>query len=214
MNTYHEIVTHEETWADHEREVLIANLHDGALQTIYAVGLQLEAAKSLITTSPSEANQRLSNSIHQLNYAIVQLRTFMVDPAQVPPAESFAETLDSLILIFGQFSSTAFHVNIEPEAVTSLSRSQISHLQNIVRGGLFNVVRHARAETCVVQLSRDPHHVWLQIWDDGNGFDVTRVRHHSPGLLSMARRAKRISASFRLWSQAGQGTSLDVVIPL
>lgn len=214
MNTHQEIETHEQTWADHEREVLIANLHDGALQTIYAVGLQLEAAKSLIATSPNEANLRLGDSIHQLNYAVVQLRTFMGDPAQAPPAESFAETLDSLITLFGQFSPTVFHVNIEPEAVTSLSRDQVSHLQNIVRGGLFNVVRHARAETCVVQLSRTPHHVWLQIWDDGSGFDVTRVRHHSPGLLSMAHRAKRISASFRLWSQTGQGTSVDVGIPL
>lgn len=209
-----EVLGQEQCGADSERETLSANLHDGALQTLYAVGLQLETAKSLITTAPNEAKLRVSESIQQLNHAIVQLRTLIGDHAQVPPVEGFSEALNSLILFFRRISSTVFCVSIEPGAVVGLSRPQISHLQNIMRGGLFNVVRHARAETCVVQLTRDSHQVRVQIWDDGKGFDITRVRQRSKGLLSMTHRAKRISASLRLWSQPGNGTSLDLVIPL
>jgi two-component system sensor histidine kinase DevS len=209
-----EVLGHEQCEANSERETLRANLHDGALQTIYAVGLQLETAKSLINTAPSEARQRVSESIQQLNHAIVQLRTLLGDHAQLTPAEGFPEALNSLILFFRGISSTVFCVSIEPGAVDGLSKRQMSHLQNIMRGGLFNVIRHARAETCVVQLTRDSHQVRVQIWDDGKGFDITRVKQRSNGLLSMTHRAKRIRASFRLWSQPGNGTSLDVAIPL
>jgi len=76
-----------------------------------------------------------------------------------------------------------------------------------------NVVRHGRAQTVTVHL-RDADGIWLRVTDDGTGFDVTDVRTDTSfGLIGMKERAESLGGDFKLSSEPGRGTSVEVLLP-
>ncbi len=62
-----------------ERERIGMDLHDGIIQSIYAVGLTLEHARLLLNEEPDVARQRIEQSIADLNSAIRDIRSYILD---------------------------------------------------------------------------------------------------------------------------------------
>ena len=93
-------------------------------------------------------------------------------------------------------------------------QAQTAELLGIIREGLSNVVRHAKARQCTVTLREVEGAIVLEIKDDGvGGAVVSRSRSgRSHGLRNMAARAKKIGASFALMSGKGAGTTVQVRI--
>lgn len=60
-----------------EREQLGFDLHDGVLQSLFAIGLNLEASKASIVEAPNRASGVLAQVITDLNSAMKELRTFI-----------------------------------------------------------------------------------------------------------------------------------------
>jgi signal transduction histidine kinase len=86
-------------------------------------------------------------------------------------------------------------------------------LPRILREAIANAVRHGKARTVTVHL-RDADGIWLRVTDDGNGFDVSQPRSdNSFGLLSMKERTESLGGQFKLASEPGQGTSVEVMLP-
>jgi NarL family two-component system sensor histidine kinase LiaS len=86
-------------------------------------------------------------------------------------------------------------------------------LPRIVREAVANAVRHGGAHTVSVHL-RDTDGVWVRITDDGQGFDVTRPQPDgSFGLTSMRERAEALGGEFRVSSNLGEGTSVEIALP-
>jgi two-component system, NarL family, sensor histidine kinase LiaS len=85
---------------------------------------------------------------------------------------------------------------------------------------LSNVVKHAGATYVQLQLATDGRTTVLSITDDGRGF-TTSVEHTGEhavqmgglGLLTMRERAAALGATIRIDSVAGQGTTIEVVVP-
>jgi signal transduction histidine kinase len=89
-----------------------------------------------------------------------------------------------------------------------------THLYRIVQEAINNTIKHAHATFSRVQLERDIHCVRLSVNDDGKGFDVNNVRAHGLGLSSIAERCKMLSASFKLTSNVGLGTTINIEMPI
>ncbi|MDP3148087.1 MAG: two-component regulator propeller domain-containing protein [Ignavibacteria bacterium] len=70
---------------------------------------------------------------------------------------------------------------------------------------LTNVVRHAEAKKCSVDLIKESNMLDIIIQDNGKGFDVKNVKQNY-GLLSIQKRADNISAKLELTSEVGKGT--------
>jgi signal transduction histidine kinase len=92
-------------------------------------------------------------------------------------------------------------------------------LFRIVQEAMTNVVKHARAHNVNVRVEHWGDAVVLFIEDDGQGFDVAKVRRdrkHSMGLglLSMEERATLLGGTLVVQSSPGRGTTLVVEIPL
>jgi len=86
-------------------------------------------------------------------------------------------------------------------------------LPRILREAVANAVRHGRAQTVTVHL-RDADGIWLRVTDDGTGFDVTDVRSDTSfGLIGMKERAEALGGDFKLSSEPGRGTSVEVLLP-
>src|SRR5208283_1257836 len=89
----------------------------------------------------------------------------------------------------------------------------------VAQEALTNVVKHAKARTVTVELTRNEEQLHLSVRDDGVGFDVAGVRERavrgaSLGLLSMEERATLAGGGLQYHASPGQGTEVHAWFPL
>jgi ligand-binding sensor domain-containing protein len=77
---------------------------------------------------------------------------------------------------------------------------------------LTNVVRHAEAKKCSVELIKDSNRLDIIIQDNGKGFDIRNVKMNY-GLLSIKKRAENIKAKLEITSELGKGTRVILKVP-
>jgi signal transduction histidine kinase len=90
------------------------------------------------------------------------------------------------------------------------------HLLRIAREAVNNAVKYARASAIQIVLKTDMDELQLWVIDDGHGFDVegaSALEGHF-GIRGMKERARKIAADFRLHSQAGEGTRVELALAL
>jgi signal transduction histidine kinase len=85
-------------------------------------------------------------------------------------------------------------------------------LLRIVREAVLNAARHSDAHAITVRLTNDGH-LHVEVSDDGIGFDADAARRDRFGLISMKERAHALGAEFRIDSDPGEGTTVEVVFP-
>jgi signal transduction histidine kinase len=198
-----------------ERDRIGRDLHDGIIQSLYAVGLSLEDVPDLMTEAPVEAAERVDTAIESINLAIRDIRNFIyglrpeaVDGTQVVAGlAALAEEVrhGGLVDVIAQ---------LDPAADPGLDAEAGSELLNLVREGLSNAVRHGQARRISIELSAGAGGSTLVIADDGVGFDPARhvgAGHH--GLANMEARASAIGGTLDIRSAPGDGTTLVVALP-
>lgn len=197
-----------------ERERFSQDLHDNILQSLYAVGMQLEAGRLLFGKAPRKSKSYTTQAIDQLNRLVMEVRQFIaLLGQQTAPVMDFIQALRQLVASFSAASRTAPELDIKNPVNAKITPEQGEQLLSIAREALSNSIRHAQAAHRWVRLSHTDHTVRMQICDDGVGFDPKRKRKCGHGLANMAARAKRIRARFRLESRPGKGTCITIDLP-
>lgn len=89
----------------------------------------------------------------------------------------------------------------------------------VVQEALTNIQRHASANQVILRLRREHRRLKLSISDDGQGFDLEETTRRpldkQPlGLLGMKERVTGLGGEFRVITQSGLGTSIDIALPL
>ncbi len=200
--------------ATEDREQLSRDLHDNILQSLYAVGMQLEAGKLVAGTSPRKSKTYMTNAVGQLNRLMLDVRQFIALLGQrISSKPDFGQAMRQLVASFSAAGQTAPELASEDPVMAMVTPEQAEQLLNIAREALSNSVRHAQATHRWVRFSHSGDSVRMQICDDGVGFDPTRKRKRGQGLANMAARAKRIHARFSLESQPHQGTCITIDLP-
>ena len=88
-------------------------------------------------------------------------------------------------------------------------------LYRIAQEGLRNISKHAGATEVTISLVSKNDTIQLTVMDNGCGFDPDRVKEKQGlGLDSMKERAHLIGGSFHIKSKPGQGTEIEVLVPL
>jgi len=95
---------------------------------------------------------------------------------------------------------------------TQVSPEEREALIRIVREAITNAGRHGGAENVAVELTNG-HGTSLRIADDGSGFDLGQTRAGGFGLVSMRERTEALGGRFKLSSEAGGGTRIEVRLP-
>jgi signal transduction histidine kinase len=197
-----------------ERERIAKDLHDGIIQSIYAVGLSLEDLPELMDDDPAEARARIDRAIDALHVTIRDIRNFimglrpeLLDQRDlVGSLQALAEAvrLNSLVEVESAIDSTA------AAALPDHARAPVFH---IAQEALSNVARHSRATRASIVLRRDYGSVRLEISDNGVGFDPGQERSPThQGLANMAGRAARHGAQLSIESSTGVGTRIIVTL--
>jgi signal transduction histidine kinase len=199
-----------------ERERIAMDLHDGIIQSIYAVGLTLEYIGLLLDEQSPEARARLQQSIDGLNEVIRDIRNYILD---LRPQRFQNKNLSAgLIDLVRAFKANTF-INVEVQtaerADADLTSEQSSGLFHIAQEALANVAKHAKARNVTISLRRQAQTVYLSLKDDGRGFDQSNVQLYAGhGLRNMQERARAMGAELKVDSSLGVGTQIEVRVPV
>jgi signal transduction histidine kinase len=195
-----------------ERERLMQDLHDGCIQSIYAIGLALEDCRGLIRQKPGEAAAKIAHAEASLNLVIQELRAF-ISGAKVDAPVELTEEIRRLVLGVGT-RGPRFEVKIDERAAKALPREHAAQLLQIVREALSNVLRHADARSARVALRKRGRTVRLEVADDGRGFDKNAEGGPGLGLHHIAARVQKLGGRLQLNAKPSRGCCVlvDVVI--
>jgi PAS domain S-box-containing protein len=197
-----------------ERERISQDLHDGILQSLYAVGLQLDAAGRLLGASPRRTKRELDGAISQLNRTIEEVRGFIThlkfDPLE---GRNFKQAIQAIVQAFHKFHGRQCRVSVSPAAVSRVTRPQSLHLLSIVREAVSNSVRHGRASEVEVALRTRKGVVRLEVRDNGVGFDPASPPRRGFGLGNMKARSTKIGGQLNILSQPKAGTRVVLELP-
>jgi signal transduction histidine kinase len=190
-----------------ERDRIGRELHDGVIQSLYVLGLGLEATIQALESDVPLARARLIRSRDTIDNVIQEVREYVVGlraerGSDLSLASRFAEVAVTL--------SLDLIADVSPEVERALSPAQRLQLYLIGREALVNVARHARATRISVTLRRARGTWALRIRDDGAGFGAGQVLSTSFGLRTMRERARLLGAEFTITSRPGQGTEVRV----
>jgi signal transduction histidine kinase len=199
-----------------ERERIARELHDGAIQALFAVGMGLQATAAR-TTEP-EVTTRLQAAVGELDRVIGDLRNYIFGLR--PGVLAGAHVEEALRRLASEAPRVTTVVEVDDQAAVALG-PYANDLVQLVREALSNVARHAAASTCRISLywrppvpSGPPNRIAvLEIDDDGRGFDpaATAGGH---GLANMRARANALGGMLEIKSSASEGTTVTVMVPL
>lgn len=200
-----------------ERERFGMNLHDGVIQSIYALGLLLDDAHHRADNEPALAKQRIGLTVQGLNEVIRDIRAYIMDlRPQRFEERTLAEGMDELARAFSGGAALAVDLDVDAKAAARATPQQAAELLHITQEALANIQKHASADRVHVELARTGGRLCLTIDDNGHGFDVFHTASSSQGhgLRNMQERTRALDGEFEIESEDGKGTRILLSLPV
>jgi signal transduction histidine kinase len=199
-----------------ERERFGMDLHDGVIQSIYAIGLLLDESRHRAEEDATSARQGIDAAIHGLNQVIKDIRSYIHDlRTQQFESRNLQQGLEELARDLQTYSVLSVDVAVEPAALLRVTPQQTKDILQIVREALSNIRKHAHATRVEIRLNHTGSALALAITDNGVGlpaggdFDTRGY-----GLRNMAERALRLRGDLVVRPLDQGGTAIEVTIPL
>jgi signal transduction histidine kinase len=194
------------TAQEEERKRIARELHDETCQTITALKIKLDAA------GMQEAQAMATRSLDELHRIIYDLRPSILDDLGLLPAIRWMAQRSLAprgIQVRCEFEEPPARLPFEVEIAVFRA----------VQEAINNVVRHAKAETVLIEVAVNRGVLEIDIEDDGLGFDVLEVGGPSPsgrglGLLGLHERMELIGGASKVTSSPGQGTRVSLNVPI
>ena len=200
---------------------LAAALHDGPTQTVAAIPMQISRARHLLSRDVNAAAELLyqteelaRRTSQQIRHMLFTLRPLVLDSEGLIAAlQSMAEKTKET---FGQ----NVLVETDVKLVEKLDMNTQTVIFTIAEEAVNNARKHAKADHIWVKIQRlQADLAFLEIEDDGKGFLVDEVMGNyddrgSLGMLNMRERAELVQGVFHIKSIPGEGTQVQVVLPL
>lgn len=200
--------------ARNERERLSHDLHDGTIQSLYALQLGLSRARDLAHEGHPLLASRLGDHVQNLTSVIGELRGFILRHEVAPSVQQdLADVLFSLVGCLRDTTEAELQTEISRDAARRLSGVQSVHLANAAREALSNSLRHSNARRITVILRDEGDRITLEVSDDGDGFEPVAGTQHGLGITSMGRRAAAAGGELHLVSKPGQGCRVRLIVP-
>jgi two-component system, NarL family, sensor histidine kinase DevS len=197
-----------------DRDRIARNLHDLVIQRLFATGMVLEGAASLVGVDPADARGRIQRAVGDLDTTIKEIRT-TVFALQTPDDLPLSVRARILEVIDGTTMTLGFppSVRFEGPVDTVVGEHIAEQLLAVLREALSNVVRHAAATAVEVTVSARDRLV-MQVRDNGAGMPATpAAAGRRGGLANMASRATQLGGELSV-EDAQPGTVLCWTVPL
>jgi len=221
-DTERKLTKDERTWLiRREMEVraqIGRDLHDGPVQQIAVADVAVQYARRVAQHAPERLPKALDDLQAQLKRITRDLRTVLYELRPLGIAE------EGLLSVLQQYverfhDANGIHVHLDaPPHLRRLDPDHEAAIFNIVREAVNNARKHAAARDIWIKLHEDAQALYVEVRDNGRGFDLQAVesgyiQRGSYGLLNMRERALLIGGNCAISSEPGQGTSIEIRVP-
>jgi signal transduction histidine kinase len=202
-----------------ERARVARELHDGAVQSLIAMEMQLDVVRrqSAIDSSPvtpelARIQGLLREEVLKLRELMQQMKSLEVDSSNFFRfMEDTVERFQRETGIGARFLTEIDQLHMEQRVCRELSR--------IVQEALVNVRKHSGAREVFVRMSADDHYWRLIIEDNGRGFpfsgrfSLAELEEMGKGPLVIRERVRLIEGELTIESNLGRGAKLEITVP-
>lgn len=192
---------------ENERKRIVQDLHDGVGQLLTGIRLRVQMM---------EEDEKLKNEIMALiNETIAEVKRVSYNLMPNALVDFGLEAaLRGLCDHVKKYTSLDIDFNYVKESDRVQNFDVSIAVFRIVQEGFNNIMKHAAATQVDLYVLAHEHELYVLLKDNGRGFDATSKSSSGFGLRNMNERTKLLNGTFELHSQAGQGTSIEVTIPL
>ena len=200
-----------------ERGRLAREIHDTLAQAFVGIASQLEVVEMKLPEKAAEAKGSLDlarrmaqHSLTEARRSVLDLRTAALDDQDLSTALKSGAAMWA--------SGSGLDVQLEVHGNTAAVPPDVSHqVLRIAQEAFNNVLKHSGASRVAVNLGVDERQLKLQVADNGCGFEPNNVFSSATGhfgLIGMRERAERVNGELHLESCPGQGTQVQILVPL
>jgi len=201
-----------------DRALVARELHDGAIQSLIGMEVQVDVLRRRATDTPAMAEELsrvqalLRREVLNLRELMRQMKPLDLDPRQL--LDFLAESVDKFRReagISASFVSDLREISLSPRLCAEIAR--------IAQEALVNVRKHSGASNVIVRLSLDGDEGRLVVDDDGRGFDFSgRLSQEEldaarKGPVIIKERVRSIGGSLAIESAPGRGARLEITFP-
>jgi signal transduction histidine kinase/ligand-binding sensor domain-containing protein len=198
-----------------ERERIARELHDTLLQSVQGLVLRFQSVANKMPPG-DQSRDLLESALKRADDVIVDGRNRVRDLRIAESPSDLRAVLEEAVAAAGFDPPIAVRIVADgaPRAVHPLVCAEIGR---IAGEALFNIARHAKANSVEIAISFAGHQLSVRIRDDGVGIpeDVMATGHKLGhfGLVGMRERAQRIGGALTIESRPGAGTEVAVKLP-
>lgn len=200
-----------------ERERISMELHDGIIQSLYAVGMGVEVIRTDSKPQTEEHQDQLKPVVQQLNEIIDDIRHYIQDlHRQRSDAHSMRDDIQGLV----DRLYISAEVNVEiyaPDTPPLIDEKRFESVIQIINEALSNALRHSQAKNLKVSVVQSEQALVVSVRDDGTGFELDGAGmpdRRGLGMQNMRRRAEMLGAKLEITTEPGTGTHLGLIVPI
>ena len=197
-----------------ERRRIAREMHDGLLQNVTGIALQLRALLPSVRSAPDEAATVLERILDLAERTTTEARLAVVGMRHFAGSDDVVKVVQGAAERTLAGSTLRLEVDVRGRART-MSPRICDATALFVEQAITNVLRHAQAETVQLVLDFGIRRLCISIRDDGRGFVRGDARNGAThfGLVGMRERAREIGAEVRVRSAPEHGTTVSVLVP-
>lgn len=203
------------------RTAIARDLHDGPTQSVAAIAMNIEFIKKLFKAMPERVPAELDTLAELVHKTTNDIRTLLFELRPLGlETQGLLTTLQQYVDRWRDVSGANTRLRLEAPANMPRLPAEIEAATFIImQEAVNNARKHARSDVITIYLYTEEDTFVASVRDRGKGFNVALVESNynnrgSLGLLNMKERARLIGAELRLRSEPGQGTTVELRIPL
>jgi signal transduction histidine kinase len=196
-----------------ERTRIARDMHDGLLQDVTGIALQLAALLPQVRATSDAAADRLANILELTQRTSREARRAVVDMRSAGDEGDLLTAVEASARKVVADAKLSLSVSVKGQT-RSVPPETRDAIVAIVQEAMTNVVKHAAARSVAIGLVFTRTRIRLTVHDDGCGLPaMPDVDGAHFGLVGMRERASEIGAAFRVRSRPGAGTTVSINLP-
>lgn len=198
---------------ERDRQFVSYEIHDGICQQLTAALMFVESVSGSITVSDETTRVNLDHGIHLVREAIGESRRLI--EGLRPPIFDGVKLSDAIAQQANEVQSlSGIEIHFQSDNLPRMAPTIELAAFRIVQESLMNVWRHSGCDEAAVSLQHSDGWMRIRVRDSGRGFDPAKVAKKRYGLTGVKERARLLGGEAKIESAPGQGTTIDVLLPV
>jgi signal transduction histidine kinase len=196
-----------------ERNRISQELHDGILGRLFGTRVGLGFLDFEADEKTQEQHEAFLEELQDIEKEIREVSHKLNDNFTDPDV-NFTTIVTQLLESKSQVGDFQFHLNIDENISWKQTDEIIKvNVYRIIQETLQNTIKHAKAKNVTLDFSTNASELWIQIKDDGIGFNTKKFKK-GIGLKNMKSRVEKLNGTLEIESAMHKGTQIHIKIPL